>query len=742
MTCTRAVTLLPILLGVLGPVSALAAQTTTATLARDPEVLRLQAHYERVEQELRARDCRHLTPVQRAERARLIDVLHAYWKRGDFGINRDFPGERKPYFVDFEGRRCAVANLMDHSGFGAVTIDVARHANHAWVVELRSDARLRDWLRASGFTLEEAARIQGPGRRRRGFIEAESFVPAWQRRVESAAPTAASAVRDARRSAAGEGRAASPSTAGDRVGRNGRVSRSPAQRFARSSLEDAIDWRDWWHLGKREFLRPGKFSVSKRTRPGTSTVEPVAIPGRAELRARLLDVAREALDDPQSAVRGAAARALGRIGDDSDIVRLEACLRDPQAAIREDAILALGALATGRSVHALLRTLARDAIPVTRTARPLAIIALGLARRSGSDADTSAVVASVLRSTHLENREVSSAAMLYQQLTPGDELAVLARELEAEKRQPDDVRVRALEALQVLGDRGHLVRMTRALSGRRIDRRQSAAVALGHVDDVLALPPLMTAFELEREPLTKGLIALAIGRQGGPEARELLLTKLRRAPRAQRTWCALALALHSRRDPDSAIRRAIREARQRARNQEHVAAYLVASGIARDTEAVPGLVRDLFEGKSALIRTSAAEALAMIGGRDAREALLARVDVDGCRETRAVIAQVLGLLGHAGDAARIAGVLDKTKNPSVRAGLATALGYLGHVNACRMLEKIIDDPAESPMVRAAAIEGIACSVSDKPSFVLASLVPTSNFVGFPAWLERFIWSSL
>ena len=133
----------------------------------------------------------------------------------------------------------------------------------------------------------------------------------------------------------------------------------------------------------------------------------------------------------------------------------------------------------------------------------------------------------------------------------------------------------------------------------------------------------------------------------------------------------------------------------------------------------------------------------MIGGREAREALLARVDVDDCRETRAVIAQVLGLIGHPGDAARIAGVLDKTQNPSVRASLATALGYLGNPNACRMLEKIIDNPLESPMVRAAAIEGISCAVSDKPKLRAGFFArPTSNFVGFPTWLERFVWSSM
>src|SRR5437660_1662892 len=55
------------------------------------EQIRLRAHFDSVERELRARDVPGLTPAQRAARTRVLDILHRYQVRGVFPQNTDFP---------------------------------------------------------------------------------------------------------------------------------------------------------------------------------------------------------------------------------------------------------------------------------------------------------------------------------------------------------------------------------------------------------------------------------------------------------------------------------------------------------------------------------------------------------------------------------------------------------------------------------------------------------------------------
>ncbi len=126
----------------------------------DGEVARLRAHFAAVERELLARDVSHLTPEQRAARARHVEVLREYSARGVFPHNHDFPGERVPYFVDEHGTHCAMAYLIARSGHEELVAKVASTRNHAYIPELAADPALVAWLDEAGLTLEEAARIQ------------------------------------------------------------------------------------------------------------------------------------------------------------------------------------------------------------------------------------------------------------------------------------------------------------------------------------------------------------------------------------------------------------------------------------------------------------------------------------------------------------------------------------------------------------------------------------------------------
>ena len=127
------------------------------------EVRRIQAHFDSVLSELRARDVSQLSAGQRAERSQLIGVLVAYRERGVFPHNRHFPGEAIPYFIDRPtGTLCAVAHLIESTGRRDLVDAVAEMDNNVWVAELKGNREFEGWLDQHGLTLAEAARIQVP----------------------------------------------------------------------------------------------------------------------------------------------------------------------------------------------------------------------------------------------------------------------------------------------------------------------------------------------------------------------------------------------------------------------------------------------------------------------------------------------------------------------------------------------------------------------------------------------------
>ena len=134
----------------------------SAQAAYVAEVVRIQAHFDSVLQELRTSTPANLSPAQRAARNAHIAELAAYRDRGLFPHNHDFAEEWTPYFVDHRGVLCAVAHLLATSGRSDIVERVARTDNNVWVADLAGDREFEQWLDASGLTLTEAARIQVP----------------------------------------------------------------------------------------------------------------------------------------------------------------------------------------------------------------------------------------------------------------------------------------------------------------------------------------------------------------------------------------------------------------------------------------------------------------------------------------------------------------------------------------------------------------------------------------------------
>lgn len=105
------------------------------------------------EMELRRADAP--SPALRAARARNLDLLRRYRRRGEFPINEH--AEPAPRFVDDDGRLCAVAYLMDQTG-GAIA-PIVQHANDHRIRAMNFP-ELDRWAAGSGLTKQELARIQ------------------------------------------------------------------------------------------------------------------------------------------------------------------------------------------------------------------------------------------------------------------------------------------------------------------------------------------------------------------------------------------------------------------------------------------------------------------------------------------------------------------------------------------------------------------------------------------------------
>src|SRR5687767_4709660 len=109
------------------------ALTSAAPLtAVEADQLRIQRHLAAVEQELRRAPVDTLPESTQVARARLLDELHDYWQAGVFPRNSGHPGERRPYFIDDEGRACAVGALIIRSGHAALAerIDRTFHTDY------------------------------------------------------------------------------------------------------------------------------------------------------------------------------------------------------------------------------------------------------------------------------------------------------------------------------------------------------------------------------------------------------------------------------------------------------------------------------------------------------------------------------------------------------------------------------------------------------------------------------------
>lgn len=124
-----------------------------------PEQLRLRTHLEHVEHLLRSRPTGHLTLAQRAARARHLDRLAEYTRRGEFPRRTVAAGTRRPELIDSEGRICAVGYLIEQSAGWEMAGRIDAEWHGAYIEDMRLPL-LDHWAEEAGFTRRELAMIQ------------------------------------------------------------------------------------------------------------------------------------------------------------------------------------------------------------------------------------------------------------------------------------------------------------------------------------------------------------------------------------------------------------------------------------------------------------------------------------------------------------------------------------------------------------------------------------------------------
>lgn len=516
---------------------------------------------------------------------------------------------------------------------------------------------------------------------------------------------------------------------------------------AATGMDTDDGWWLWWEYNKTEFLRPNRLGMWSIAATGD---------GMAEIWSQYLRVTRtelattftSTLDDADPNVRRASVDALGKLAGEKAVPHLVRMLGDKNFEVRHHAILALGA--TG-SVEALpaLRNLAihgavkEDGERVSSIAPAVAIVALGLARRSGLDTDLDAFVAERVKARVKNDREsVGSAAMLYQRLAPSAALEAAAMALAADPNEPPSVRCRAIEALATARDPKALIQLQGLLSSVRLDERRSAALALGAIADPLALTALQSACELEAEPLTRGFALVSIGRRGGDAAREYLLKTIAKDDRGDRHWAALALGLLGRNDPSPSVRAAIRTALEHEKNRALIGAYWIAMGLSRDLEGRAALRAALASGADPRQRMYAATALALVGDPESASLVRESLAAEPNSALKVAYGASLGQFGMVQDAERLAVVLTDLKEPALQGLAAYALAFHGTREALGTLRTTANEERRAPVRRAAAIEGLAMMLGVTPPYTFSIVSRQANYTVFSDWMRGLMQVSL
>ena len=124
------------------------------------DVSLIQMHLTLVEKTLRGKNVSYLTPEQKLNRGKCLDILKSYSAKGIFPKNL-YHTKRTPYFIDKFGTACAVGELIIKTGYGNLASEISAENNNGYIQELNIKyAEISQWANLYGFTTDELAWIQ------------------------------------------------------------------------------------------------------------------------------------------------------------------------------------------------------------------------------------------------------------------------------------------------------------------------------------------------------------------------------------------------------------------------------------------------------------------------------------------------------------------------------------------------------------------------------------------------------
>ncbi|MGQ0553208.1 MAG: HEAT repeat domain-containing protein [Planctomycetota bacterium] len=745
-----------------------------------PEVIaRFREHYGAVLAELRSADTGHLTSQQQELRAYGLSLLADYQQRGEFGVNTDFPGARVPYFVDAQGRRCALAHLLDGLGETRLVADIAASQNHDYVVDLAATRpALEGRLREAGFSLTDAARIHAPSSGAAGSSRSSSSssgsssstgsVTGSTTSGSASAPyggpsktggsqTGGSPSCDAdtpRGSPSITGSGGAPAKTGTGTARSHRDNAREASTHSASKTGESepAAWSTWWELNAFRFLAPAHLEDSQlesrtpggQARRSSSGERDQSLASRT--RGQLWPQLVEATRHPDSGVRARAAVAVGRLDQGTALDVLKPLLRDPSSSVRHAALLGLGATGTMQSAALLLHLVqdgkGPDGSTVSPWARSVALVALGVGRRHGLSDSLDALVAETNSGPQASApEEFATALLFYHSLAGGLPDQELVTGWLADPRGDWMLRCRAAESLPLYDDPALLSQLVRALGDTDAQVRRSAALALGSLSHPLTSAALKTATELEAEPVARGYALLSLGELRGSADSDFLRRTLVEGGAELQPFAAISLGLLARQSGDGAARAELRELHGSTGNHDLRTALTLALGLARDTASGAALLDDVQHAADPRQRHFAALALALIGDPSARPGLQAALAAEDSPLALVGIAQALASFGVEEDVGALLKVLRRVHSPESQAQLAVALGWHRTDAGVGGLVALLGEASLPDAARAATIEALGLLLDEQPGHALAAVAASTNADALPDWMVPLLQRS-
>ena len=448
-------------------------------------------------------------------------------------------------------------------------------------------------------------------------------------------------------------------------------------------------WEAWWYLNRDPYLRIRERILEREVITGVHEREDF-FDRRAVREKVLLPVMLEALEDQETAVRGAAAIACGKFRALSAVPTLLAMFKeDDVREVREASLLGL-LLMRDPGLVPFFRGLALDG-DEERNFRGVAVLALGLVDDAGFLADLLDRKAKLKGSATTIRDVRSCAALALGSLGRPDALGPLVA-VAVDRLDEDQVRGYAAAALGRLRTplgAPEVVRLLKDDDGCQV-ARCGAAIAAG----ALIEPSQENMVDLmgkkaarDRNGAVRALLALSLGRIGGERAATHLVAAMGKADAELRGFYYLGLGLSGHPDAGPILLQTF----GRLKNFSHRSACALGLGLAGHVEAAPLLREELARRHPGFVPHGMI-ALALLDDREAIPLVQEILRDDKTPSVRREGAIALALLRRTAAVPELVKLFEETKSRFARGSIVSALGVVGTDKAVLPLLVIRREP--------------------------------------------------